>query len=54
MRVCVCAAQNGNVAEYYNAGSKWDNAPACPDSPTWSSARADNYGRLWGWDSAAG
>eukprot|EP00198_Chlamydomonas_reinhardtii_P004729 XP_001694065.1 predicted protein [Chlamydomonas reinhardtii] len=46
--------QNGNVAEYYNAGSKWDNAPACPDSPTWSSARADNYGRLWGWDSAAG
>lgn len=43
--------QNGNIASYYNQGSKWDNAPACSSAPTWSTARADNYGRLWGWDS---
>ncbi|GLC45798.1 hypothetical protein PLESTF_000656500 [Pleodorina starrii] len=45
--------QSGNVAEYYNKGSLWDNAPRCPDSPSWSTARADNYGRLWGFDTGA-
>ncbi|GFR49568.1 hypothetical protein Agub_g11615, partial [Astrephomene gubernaculifera] len=46
--------QNGNVAEYYNKGSLWDNSPACPNAPSWSNARADNFGRLWGWDDKAG
>ncbi|PNH03541.1 hypothetical protein TSOC_010363, partial [Tetrabaena socialis] len=42
--------QNGQTAQNYNKGSKWDNAPTCPDAPSWSTARADKYGRLWGWN----
>ena len=47
-------SQSGNVAEYYNKGSLWDNSPSCPTAPSWSTARADSYGRLWGWDDKAG
>ncbi len=28
-------------------GNKFDNAPYCPDKPSWSTARADSSGRLW-------
>jgi hypothetical protein len=54
LRVSPPTTQSGNVAEYYNQGSVWDNAPRCPDAPSWSTARSDNYGRLWGWDKSAG